>query len=325
MDPTTLDDRDPYGAQAELLTRSARRPSMSQAQQLALLGLLSGDDQLAQVGKVTLDLDARRQSAKEARDAAYAEARLREQERIAAAQAQREFQAEQQRQARAWQEQQREEQRAFQAQQNALMRGVIGGNQSPIAVLGPGGQPIYVNRGEAVGQQPVPAGGGQPSEDERKAAGWLMQARTAYANMQDATKLDPTAAQPTGRELTLGAVPGVGQGAAYATMSPARQKFVTSASSLSEAILRAATGAGVNRDEALQKVQELTPRYGEDPSVTTMKSRMAEMYLDSLAARAGRAAPGASVLPKARAAAAAGGGAPQPPSASRGGWSIQRE
>jgi hypothetical protein len=44
-----------------------------------------------------------------------------------------------------------------------------------------------------------------------------------------------------------------------------RQKFMQGSSSLSEALLRAATGAGVNKDEAAQKIQELTPVFWGRP------------------------------------------------------------
>jgi len=68
-----------------------------------------------------------------------------------------------------------------------------------------------------------------------------------------------------------------------------RQKFAQAASSLSEALLRAATGAGVNEHEARQKVEELTPVYGDLPEVREQKRAAIPMYLKSLEARAGRA------------------------------------
>ena len=89
----------------------------------------------------------------------------------------------------------------------------------------------------------------------------------------------------------IAAVPsfGIGEVVGNTLRSPERQKFNQGASSLSEAILRAATGAGVNRDEALQKVRELTPVFGEDSSTTKQKMDSIPMYLNSLKQRAGRA------------------------------------
>ena len=66
-----------------------------------------------------------------------------------------------------------------------------------------------------------------------------------------------------------------------------RQKFIQSSSSLSEALLRAATGAGVNESEARQKIQELTPLFGEAESVTKQKMDAIPLYIESLKVRAG--------------------------------------
>jgi len=73
--------------------------------------------------------------------------------------------------------------------------------------------------------------------------------------------------------------------------SPERQQFVQATSSLSEALLRAATGAGVNKEEAAQKVAELTPVWSDDEATKKQKLDAIPMYLQSLQARAGRAAP----------------------------------
>ena len=137
------------------------------------------------------------------------------------------------------------------------------------------------------------------TEDERKAVGWFNQADNAWKNMQAAMGgVDPKTggfknadvARP-GIADAIAAVPsfGIGEVVGNTLRSPERQKFNQGASSLSEAILRAATGAGVNRDEALQKVRELTPVFGEDSSTTKQKMDSIPMYLNSLKQRAGRA------------------------------------
>ncbi len=184
-----------------------------------------------------------------------------------------------------------------------------------VAVLGPDGvTPTYVTRSQAVGMKPAPtASAGNASEDEKKAAGWFQQATLAYKNMIDARTADPNAAAPTMTEMTLQSLNSKhGADAAFARMTPARQRFTTAASSFAEAVLRAATGAGVNADEAKQKIQELTPRFGEDQQTTAMKQQMAEMYLNSLLTRAGRAAPKGATAPGGAAPGGAGGGAVDP-------------
>lgn len=146
-------------------------------------------------------------------------------------------------------------------------------------------------------------GGGTATEDERKAAGWLAQATNAYNNMLGAmyTKEGKTtgAEKPGVIESALGTLPFIGEGSAALARGKDRQKFTQAASSLSEALLRAATGAGVNRDEAKQKLEELTPLFTDGPETRKQKLEAIPVYLESLKARAGRAAPGSYQVPQA--------------------------
>jgi len=80
-----------------------------------------------------------------------------------------------------------------------------------------------------------------------------------------------------------------------------RQQFVQATESLSEALLRAATGAGVNKDEAAQKVRELTPTWSDKPENIRQKMESIPVYLQSLKSRAGMK---------------------QTPAAASGGWKI---
>lgn len=197
--------------------------------------------------------------------------------------------------------------RAEYARQLKAMSG--GGSGSGIGVggsqvgAGPGGEMIFRDKGgrlftygEDGGAKPYAGkllpkpSSANASEDERKAAGWSSQAAKAYSVMQEAIAEDPNSSKLNLTEAALGSgmFPG-GEDIAYARMSPARQRFTTAASSLSEAVLRAATGAGQNEAEAKQKVREITPRWGEHPSTTAMKQQMAENYLRDLEVRAGRA------------------------------------
>jgi hypothetical protein len=138
----------------------------------------------------------------------------------------------------------------------------------------------------------APARATKMTEDQGKATGWLVQAENAFGNMKKAITKDPSAAKP-GFNDALEAIPSFGMSGALAnTMrSPERQQFMQGASSLSEALLRAATGAGVNRDEALQKVRELTPVFGEDETTTQQKMDAIPLYIESLKVRAGPGAP----------------------------------
>lgn len=135
------------------------------------------------------------------------------------------------------------------------------------------------------------------TEDQAKASGWLAQATNAWTNMQNAMGgidpktggfKNPGVARP-GVADAIGNIPSLGIGEVIGNnmRSPDRQKFIQASSSLGEAVLRAATGAGVNRDEALQKVRELTPVFGEDAATTKQKMESIPVYLNALRMRAG--------------------------------------
>lgn len=129
------------------------------------------------------------------------------------------------------------------------------------------------------------------SEDERKAAGWFNQANKAFADMTDAMALEKGAASPGLIEST----PLLPQAFKNWSKSDARQKYSQAASAFSEAALRAATGAGINNEEAAQKIAELTPQLGDSDALIQQKNASLKMYLDSLQQRAGRALPAGTV------------------------------
>jgi len=151
-----------------------------------------------------------------------------------------------------------------------------------------------------LGQLAVPKpgkGAGAPTEDERKAAGWVAQAQFAFDNMERVLAKDPSASKPNTMAEIAGAVPLVGASAKNALNSASRQEFEQAASSFAEAALRAATGAGVNIEEAKQKIRELTPQWGDKAPVIAQKKAALTVYLDSLKTRAGRALPQPSAPP----------------------------
>lgn len=196
----------------------------------------------------------------------------------------------------------------FTAKQNALQRGVTmrgqdmtAANQPLVAVLDTNGNPTYVPRNQAVGKTPYNVNKPAMTEDQAKATGWLNQATNAYQNMKNVMyKKDPKTGQvivdaqgrpainydvvqPSTKEVlaTASGVEGLGQ-------SSSRQQFNQAASSLSESLLRAATGAGVNESEAKQKIRELTPTYFDKPEVIQQKLDSIPNYLKSLEQRSGR-------------------------------------
>jgi len=145
---------------------------------------------------------------------------------------------------------------------------------------------------------PAVKSAGTPSEDERKAASWFFQADNARRNMERVVARNPKAAYPTITERGAGLVPLVGEDLANTLRPEDRQMFVQAAGSMAEALLRAATGAGVNESEARQKIAELVPQLGDKPGNVKQKTEAYEVYMKSLQARAGRALPaGAGTAP----------------------------
>lgn len=170
-----------------------------------------------------------------------------------------------------------------------------GANNEPI-FRQPNGQLFtYDQNGQAIayaGNVQPKASTSQPTEDERKAAGWYFQADNARRNMAGIIAKNPGAAYPTVPERLTGLVPVVGGDIQNSLRPEDRQKFVQAAGSMSEALLRAATGAGINQYEADQKVKELVPQLGDKSGTVKQKMDAYSVYMDSLRTRAGRAIPG---------------------------------
>lgn len=149
-----------------------------------------------------------------------------------------------------------------------------------------------------IGPDGVPLGGkDKMTEDQGKATGWLVQAQNAFNNMNDAVKSKPSASKPGFPDVVAG-IPSMGIGGAVGNMMRGtdRQKFLQGSSSLSESLLRAATGAGVNKDEAAQKVRELTPVFGDSDENISQKMAAIPLYIESLKVRAGPGAKKATAI-----------------------------
>jgi len=134
--------------------------------------------------------------------------------------------------------------------------------------------------------------GAKPTEDQSKAAGWLNQTQNAYNNMKKVMyKKDDQGNQVLNYDViqpsAVEAIAGIGGGKLKgATQSADRQRFVQATESMSEALLRAATGAGQNENEVKQKIRELTPEYFDKPEVIQQKLEAIPVYIESLKTRA---------------------------------------
>lgn len=196
----------------------------------------------------------------------------------------------------------REEEAAARKEQQAAQQA----SRGEWKIFAPEGIRVNTITGEVQKLEGV-TGASKATEDERKAAGWLAQATNAYNNMANVVAKTPGVEAPG--ILEAGAEALGFRGTANAFRSPERQQFVQAAKSFSEAALRAATGAGVTEAEARQKIEELTPQFTDHPEVRAQKLESMKIYLDSLTARAGRAA--GSFVPE-RGNLQYGGGAEKP-------------
>lgn len=156
-----------------------------------------------------------------------------------------------------------------------------------------GGWAIAPNRNNPTGGfVPLPgnATGGAPklTEDQAKASGWLVQANNAWSNMNGAMEGNSGAEKP-GLGDAIGSVPMMGAVGNFLT-GASRQQFNQGTASLAEALLRAATGAGVNKEEAQQKIKELTPQFGDGSEVVQQKMNAIPLYIESLKLRSGKGA-----------------------------------
>ena len=170
---------------------------------------------------------------------------------------------------------------SYKTEQDAQGNLVYVPNKPGYAVVNAQGQPVPNYK---------PATATKMTEDQAKASGWLSQATNAYNNMMKATLVEGTNI-PTGAESPRALEAGLSalglEGTANLARSAPRQQFVQATKSLSEALLRAATGAGVNESEAKQKVEELTPSFTDDLLTKQQKLDAIPIYLESLRVRAG--------------------------------------
>jgi hypothetical protein len=171
------------------------------------------------------------------------------------------------------------------AQQNPVFRMRTG----QLFKYGPDGQPI-AHEGPLL---PKPSSS-QPTGEERKSYSQFLQADTAWKNMQKLMTSSPGAEQVPLTEAAVTMLPKVGDALANRLRTDERQQFAQAANQLSDALLRAATGAGMNEYEARENVKKLVPVYGDKQGTRKQKAEGIPVFLEGLRANAGRAMPAAA-------------------------------
>lgn len=151
--------------------------------------------------------------------------------------------------------------------------------------------------------------------EERQGSYLLQQANFAYKNLLKSLYTETGertgAERPNAVEAFLNSK--------YIPISPRvarttakREQFVQATETIADALLRAATGAGQNQDEARRKIEEITPSWFDDDATVKQKLDSIPAYIESIKARAGRATPKNFTIPTVENVVPAAGGAAQP-------------
>lgn len=175
-------------------------------------------------------------------------------------------------------------------QQHAeLVRSMAGAKgEALVKVVGPDGNAMYVPRSQAVGMQAPPSGSpGQATEGERGAAGFALR-------MNEATKildrLETTGGMMTSGVDALGRVPVVGSQLQRRAMTPRQQMYYQAQADWVRAKLRKESGATIGDQETADEIRAYFPQPGDSSEVIEQKRRSRAVATAAMNANAGRAA-----------------------------------
>lgn len=155
------------------------------------------------------------------------------------------------------------------------------------AVIGPDGNPVLLPRSQARGMRPATSRE-QPTEDERKSAGWVKQIEGAIATMDaledKLTEKELYQIQSLPQEDLIGMV-NRGQ------MSENAKRYFQAFEEFTEARLRSVSGATITPQEEARDRRIYAKQYGETPDLATQRRGSRDRAREALRSRAGRALP----------------------------------
>jgi len=137
-------------------------------------------------------------------------------------------------------------------------------------------------------------GEGTTTEGERKAATLLQRLEFSQQQLQRAVAETPSAAKPTVTTRALQKVPLVGEDAANAVMSPARQRVEAAQLDLLDAALTLGTGAAYTREQLQGYSRSYFAQPGDDARTVADKRARLDNVISAARIAAGRAAPKAT-------------------------------
>lgn len=155
------------------------------------------------------------------------------------------------------------------------------------AVIGPDGNPVLLPRSQARGMRPATTRE-QPTEDERKSAGFYKQMQEAIAILDETenqlTESELFQIQTLPQEKLLGVL-NRGQ------MSEAAKRYLRAFEQFTEARMRPVSGAAISDSEFARDRRTYARQYSETPQLATDRKNSRNSALESLKARASRALP----------------------------------
>lgn len=162
------------------------------------------------------------------------------------------------------------------------------------AVIGPDGLPTLVPRSQARGMRPATSRE-QPTEDERKSAGFFKQMNEAMATMDavedQLTERDLYQIQSVPQEELIGLIN-------RGEMSEAAKRYLRAFEQFTEARMRPVSGAAISDSEFARDRRTYARQYGETPTLAQERKAARSSARDSLRTRGGRAIPKDEAKPK---------------------------
>lgn len=154
---------------------------------------------------------------------------------------------------------------------------------------------------------PAVKAAGNPSEDERKAAGYMNRIQLGQNTLGDITGKNPDAAKPGMIQKAASMLPVFGDDLSNIVASTDRQRVEAAQLDMLDAALTLNTGAAYTREQLKGLTKSYFPQIGDDPATVTDKTNRLNALIETARIRAGRAAPQGQVPAPQAAPAQAGG------------------
>ncbi len=168
---------------------------------------------------------------------------------------------------------------------------------SPVAGVDAQGKPVFFQPTKTGGAPAIVPGvrpppkdpaSGQPTEDERKAAGYAIRMEGALKKLEEVGKTNPEALKPGVGTSLINMAP---EGVANYMRPEARQRVETAQVDALDAALTLATGAAYTKEQLKGLSRSYFTQPGDDPATIKDKEQRLAEVIETARIRAGRAAP----------------------------------